>query len=439
MNKYYINEFGARPDGKICTAQIQKAIDKCFLSGGGEVIVPEGVFLTGGLRLRSNVNLHLLENAVLSGSVNPEDYFSYLDDNIEPITEKMRNKKAPTAMPQSEGASIYPFSRWNNAVIRAIGAENVSITGEKGSVIDGRNCYDEQGEENYRGPHGINMWYCKNITLCGYTIRNSGNWAHAIQNSVNISAKDITVLGGHDGFDVRTCDDITVSDCKFYSGDDAIAGFDNINVLIKNCLLNSSCSALRFGGTNVIVENCETNSENKYGFRGALTEEEKKNRAEVQPSSGRFNCLNVFLYYCDYRARVRKTPGNIVIRNCDFKHTDAVFSQPFGAVWACNRGLNDILFENCTFGGICNSINIDCPENEPITFKMKNCKIEAKKGAEKTLFMGANNFENIIFENVEISGYKNPEIAYSTPGNIRIDGGTEILSKKSEKCIRSAQ
>lgn len=46
MNKYYINEFGARPDGKICTAQIQKAIDKCFLSGGGEVIVPEGVFLT---------------------------------------------------------------------------------------------------------------------------------------------------------------------------------------------------------------------------------------------------------------------------------------------------------------------------------------------------------------------------------------------------------
>lgn len=187
------------------------------------------------------------------------------------------------------------------------------------------------------------------------------------------------------------------------------------------------------------MENCETNSENKYGFRGALTEEEKKNRAEVQPSSGRFNCLNVFLYYCDYRARVRKTPGNIVIRNCDFKYTDAVFSQPFGAVWACNRGLNDILFENCTFGGICNSINIDCPENEPITFKMKNCKIEAKNGAEKTLFMGANNFKNIIFENVEISGYENPEIAYSTPGNIRIDGGTEILSKKSEKCIRSAQ
>ena len=59
-NIFNITDFGAVPD--ICelqTDKIQAAIDKCFESGGGEVIVPEGVFLTGGIRLRSNITLQI--------------------------------------------------------------------------------------------------------------------------------------------------------------------------------------------------------------------------------------------------------------------------------------------------------------------------------------------------------------------------------------------
>ena len=87
---YNILDYGALTDGSLCTDKIQKAIDDCFLNGGGEVQIPAGSFLTGGLRLRSNVTLHLLENAILKGSIDPEDYTGYINDTIEPISQQER-------------------------------------------------------------------------------------------------------------------------------------------------------------------------------------------------------------------------------------------------------------------------------------------------------------------------------------------------------------
>ena len=49
-NMYLITDFGAIADSdELQTEKIQKAIDECFKNGGGTVIVPEGVYLTGGL------------------------------------------------------------------------------------------------------------------------------------------------------------------------------------------------------------------------------------------------------------------------------------------------------------------------------------------------------------------------------------------------------
>ena len=141
---YNILDYGAKADGTLCTNQIQKAINDCFLDGGGEVIIPCGVFLTGGLRLRSGVTLHLLENAILKGSTCPEDYTAYINDPIEPILPDEIDKPVSTVKPNTEvGRSAYPYSRWNNAIIRAIKATNISIIGEKGSQINGQNCFDE--------------------------------------------------------------------------------------------------------------------------------------------------------------------------------------------------------------------------------------------------------------------------------------------------------
>ena len=408
--KFNIKDYGAVAGGELCTKQIQKAIDDCFLNGGGEVIIPRGVYLTGGLRLRSNVTMHLLEDAVLMGSISPEDYTDYINDSIEPISEDEINSCVSTVKPgERVGRSAYPFSRWNNAIIRAVHAKNISIIGEHGSEINGQNCFDKIGEENYRGPHAINMWFCENITLHGYTVRDSANWAHAIQNSSNINVCNVKVFGGHDGFDARTCDNITIENCSFCTGDDCIAGFDNINVTVRNCYFESACSILRFGATNMIVENCKGVAPATFGYRGSLSDEEKRNRAATTEKC-RHSCLGVFLYYCDSRAAVREVPGNILIRNCSFKNPDAVLTLPFGHVWCCNRSLDNIAFENCVFDGICNPMKLNCPENEPLALLMKNCTVIGREGSEDISFIEGENLSSVNLENVVFKNLNRPDI-----------------------------
>ncbi|MBO7762961.1 MAG: hypothetical protein J6T24_09195, partial [Clostridia bacterium] len=145
--KYLITDYGARSDGSLSTKAIQSTIDACYLAGGGEVVIPEGRFLTGGIRLRSRITLRLLDGACLLGVRDPEEYTRYLEDAVEPITEEDRESFAPTAVEGYTARSIQPFSRWNNAIIRAIGAHDIAIVGEGRATIDGQNCYDPAGEE----------------------------------------------------------------------------------------------------------------------------------------------------------------------------------------------------------------------------------------------------------------------------------------------------
>ena len=407
---YNITDYGAKSGGGLCTKEIQSAIDACFVAGGGEVVIPEGEFFTGGLRLRSGVTLHLLENAHLVGSVDPEDYLTYLDDEVEPIPHEVRDMITPTAFQNVTSRSARPYSRWNNAIIRAIHAENIAIVGEKGSVIDGRNCFDAIGEEQYRGPHAINIWFAKNITLRGYTVKDSANWAHAIQNSQNITCQKVTVLGGHDGFDIRTCDDVLVEDCVFRTGDDCVAGFDNINVTVRRCIFDSACSMLRFGGTDVVIEDCEGYAPSTYGFRGSLTPEQKRERADTDATC-RHSCHNVFLYYCDRRAQIRRTPGNIVIRNGRFYNPNAVLNHYFGHVWCCNRALDNITFENCLIEGVSMPSRLFSPENEPLTLIMKNCTVTAREGFEGEALIEGINLKKVVLEGTRFENFTNPIIS----------------------------
>lgn len=162
----------------------------------------------------------MLKRAVLKGSRNPDDYFGYLNDNIEPLKAEHITDAPYVHLSTIKGETEYvcgkkeydfkrkPGSRWQNALIRAIDADNVSIIGEEGAVIDGSDCFDPLGEEGYRGPHAITFYYCKNISLKGYTVRDSANWAHNMLYCENIMVDGITVLAGHDGFDAAVCNNI---------------------------------------------------------------------------------------------------------------------------------------------------------------------------------------------------------------------------------------
>lgn len=415
---YNILDFGAKVCDTLQTEKIQAAIDECFKAGGGEVIVPSGIYRTGGLRLRSNVALHMMEGAILEGSDNPEDYFGFLEDKIEPI-ELYEQGNIPR--------SLYPYSRWMNALIRAIDAENISIIGEKNSYINGVNCFDAQGEEKYRGPHAINIYNCKNVTLKGYSIRNSANWAHAIFKSTDIVVENISVYGGHDGFDVFTCDNVIVKDCIFKTGDDCVAGFDNHNVLVKNCLFDSTCSALRFGGTDVVVEDCKAIAPASFGFRGSLTQEQREKGAMTDENC-RHNMVAVFTYYCDFRLEVRETPGNIVVKNCEFENADILFRLQFDDkhVWCCNRSLDSIRFENCKATGLYEATQIHGDINEPLAFELENVELSARDERKHDVIIDATNYKKLSLKNVTLKNFENPEIIIHNKGEIIIENTTDV-------------
>ena len=422
---FNVADFGAKSSDRLMTAELQAAIDACWQAGGGEVRVPAGTYLTGSLRLRSKVTLHLLSGAVLEGSRNPEDYFSYRDDKLEPLVEWPAEKRP-------KARSCYPYSRWNNGLIRAFGARDITIVGEPHSYIDGMNCYDEQGEEGYRGPHAVNLWYCTNVVLRGYTIRNSANWAHAIQNSAKIDMRGVTVLGGHDGFDVRTCDDVTVMDCTFRTGDDAIAGFDNVGVRVRNCIFDCACNALRFGGTDVVIENCTGVSPASYGHRYRMDQESKRQGVNDGRKT-RHNMGPAFNYYCDHRAVIRRTPGNILLRNCTFANPRHIFALEFDGKhqWCCNRSLESIRFEDCTFTGVVSEpLRITGDAKEPLTLEMKNCTVVAAPEAKTRSFALAKRFRKLVLENVTLGGYAEATVVSDGSGEVVVKGGTPVREAK---------
>lgn len=403
-----ICDFGAVPNsGKMQSPYIQDAIDACFLRGGGEVVIPTGDYIVGDLRLRSGVYLHLLENAHLIGTRDPEDYFHYRHDSVDPLEAEFVTDalwESPKTPNRNYAFMRTVGSRWNNGIIRGIFAENCGIIGERGSYIDGSDCYDEKNEEQYRGPHGISLWYCKNVTLKGYTVQNSGNWAHAIHYCENILADGITVLGGHDGFHPTCCQNVTVTRSRFYTGDDCIAGFGNLNIYVASCVLNSACSAMRLGATNALIERCTIFGPCKYYFRGSLTKEEKISGATPTSAGKRNNMLSVFTYYSDFAFPVEYAPGNIVVSDCKIDFADRLLHYNFSGneTWQKNRPLSSFVFKNIVATNISMPLTCYGDEKEKIYLEISNSVISFREGYENVTFMNANHYKKIHLKNVEI-------------------------------------
>lgn len=439
-----IADYGAIPCDIPQTEKIQKAIDSCFLNGGGEVRIPEGRFITGGLRLRSNVSLHLMKNSILKGTRDPEDYMDFLQDRIEPLSESALNL-IPWAAERYKPGDTNSYrnhlsQRWSNALIRLIEAENASVTGDEGSVIDGSNCYDAQGEEDYRGPHAISAYCCKNLSFTGYKVVSSSNWAHAIFDTVNITADSLTVIAGHDGFHTRSCDNVSISNCRFNTGDDCIAGFDINNMVIKDCEINTACNGIRLGGLNIIIERCRFYGPGKYLFRGSLNVEEKQ-KDSIAEGSHRYNMLSAFDYLCDYSREVREIPGNIVVKDCRIDNVDRLLQYNFSGndLWQLNKSIKSFRFENITAAGIKNPVVVYGDADNKILFEMRNIEFSFREGFEKTDFIHTGNYENVILDNVNIKNSEGGAIikVWSTDGAITLNN--VVCSVPENERIKKAE
>lgn len=410
-----VTDFGAEAGKKeVQTRAFQKAIDHCFLAGGGEVTVPAGEYVIGDIRLRSNITLHLMKDAKLLGSRDPKDYCNIWSDPLEPLPEAQLTKARWYTPAQWKklggGFKVHLYtagSYWNYGLIRAVYARNVAIIGEENSVIDGGNLYDPLGEEDYRGPHGINMHFCENIRFAGYTVVNAGNWAHAIFQSENVAFHNLTVLGGHDALHTRACDHVTISDCKLITGDDCIAGFHNQDVRICNCEISSACSAFRYGGRDILIENCRIYGPCQYQFRGSFSPEEQRAGAEVS-RVGRNNMLCFFTNFVTDDLPAKKPDGNIVIRNCTVDGADRFFHLNLSGNEPWQRGdpPTSIAFENIQAQNIQTGLYAYGGGETAFDLTVKDFVYSCREGSEAEPFMKAAHFGRIRLENVKVSNYR---------------------------------
>ncbi len=430
--KIAVTEFGAVPNGEgVQTHAFQDAIDYCFNSGGGEVCVPTGDYIIGDIRLRSNITLHLMENTRLLGSRNPKDYQNIYNDTIEPLPKEQVTKVRwvyPAKWKEmGNGFKKHLYtagSYWNYGMIRAVYAENIAVIGEKGAVIDGRNTYDPEGEENYRGPHSINMHFCKNIKFDGYTVIDAGNWAHAIFQSKNVSFENLTVLKGHDALHTRACDDVFIRNCKLITGDDCIAGFNNNNVIIRDCEMSTACSAFRYGGNNILIENCKIYGPCKYQFRGSFEWEDKISGAETS-KTGRNNMLSFYTNFVSDDLPVKKEPGNITVRNCEVEGADRFLHLNLSGNehWQRGNAPTDITFENIKAHNIATGLYAYGNGSPRFTLKLKNIDYSVRKDFENEPLIKAANFCKIIFENVKIDNYNGGALVktWTEDGDVEIE------------------
>ena len=240
--RFDVRDYGAAGDGRtLDSLALNQAIQACAAAGGGQVLFPPGAYLSGSLHLRNGVTLLLEAGATLVGSTNLADY-----ERFAPPADTPEGRFRPA---------------WHRALILGDGLQDTAVIGP--GIINGNKVFDPQGEERMRGPHTILLGNGRHLTLRDITIIDSANYAVLLENCQQVEVRNVKITGGWDGVHFRgwpgrACRDVTIVGCQFYTGDDSIAGRYWENVLISDCIVNSSCNGIRLIGpaTHLVIHGC---------------------------------------------------------------------------------------------------------------------------------------------------------------------------------------
>lgn len=210
-----VTDFGASRDADNNAPFIQRAIDA--LPSGATLRVPSGVFRTGPLYLKSDMTLLLEEGAVLSG--HPER-------SLYPILAARHADGRVLGTWEGVCEACYA------SLITALDCENLSITGA--GTIDGGGdrgdwwTWPKETRDGARRPRTLFLSHGRNITLTGFTVRNSPSWTVHPVFCRDLMAAGLTILNdplspNTDGLNPECCEDVLLAGLFFSVGDDCIA------------------------------------------------------------------------------------------------------------------------------------------------------------------------------------------------------------------------
>lgn len=261
-----IIEFGAVGDGQTMNSKaFSDAIASCVKKEGGKVIVPAGKWLTGPIKLQSNIRLEVEKDAEILFSTNFDDYL-------------------PVVFSRFEGIEYYNYS----PPIYAKDCTNIAITGE--GKINGQGEKEwwkmlgtytipklyEMGAQNIPvenrvfgkpsdklRPSFIEFVNCKNILIDGPTFINGPMWTIHPLYSHDIIIKNVRIQTNPgrstDGIVLDSSKNILVEDCNFSTGDDAIAiksgrnrdglrvNVSSENIIVRNSTVTEAHGAIAIG------------------------------------------------------------------------------------------------------------------------------------------------------------------------------------------------
>ena len=418
---YVITRYGAKEGSdKLATKAIQKAIDRCHARGGGRVVVPEGVFFTGPIVLKSNVNLHLAEGATLKFSNNPELYkpfvysrwegmdcinyhpliYAYKQENIA-ITGKgtLDGMATNDTWWYMKGRRSYGWKEGLNSQVHGGGRDRLMKMVLSDTPVEQR----VMTEDDCLRPPFLNPVHCKNVLIEGVTILRAPFWVIHPLFCENLIVRDVTVNShgpNNDGCDPESCKDVLIEGCTFDTGDDCIAiksgrnndgrnsGVASENIIVRNCFMKDGHggvvigSEISAGCKNVFVENCRMDSPHldrvirikSNTVRGGVIENVYVRDVTVG------ECKEaVFRVELKYELSEGEGPFLPVIRNVELRNVVSDKSKYGVFIEGLDESIqvSDIRFINCRFNNIQSPARIEGAER--ITFKNVDIVIDEVK------------------------------------------------------------
>jgi polygalacturonase len=305
-----ILKYGAVSDGlTLNTKSINEAIIACHKKGGGVVLIPKGLWLTGPIELKSNVNLHLQQNSILQFTKDFDQY-PLVASNWEGLPQ-MRNQSPLWAKDQQNiaitGHGIIDGAgeAWRMVKREKLTESQWSKLVASGGVLsdDKKTWYPSQkfyngakiknpGEitpdktpafyesiKDFLRPNLLVFTSCKRILLEGVTFQNSAAWnIHPLMcedlTVRNIYAKNPWYAQNGDGIDIESCKNVLIEGSTFDVGDDGICiksgrdaagrkrGMPTENVIIRNSTVYQAHggfvigSEMSGGAKNIFVYDC---------------------------------------------------------------------------------------------------------------------------------------------------------------------------------------